>query len=289
MPVCVGFNGPMLADRLSRTRLAPLGTAVTRLGSADPLLMASAIAYNTLFAIVPLAIAGMAAISLVGATDEATASLKRLVDEALPSDLAEEILTQVAAANQTLKGAQPLVIILGILVALYAGSRAIYTVIKSLRLVQGTVDTRPWALVRGLGVAFTIGAGLALVVGQVVVFAGRALVQLVESWTGLEIAGGGTVAIAGAVLAAWTLVVLFAIYRWGPPQPAPTPLLSAATTTLLIGAGSLVFGSVLPLLSKSTLGALGAAGVALLYMYYMALILISVPEVLAGTIESIKG
>ncbi len=279
----------MFKERFRQSRLAPLVEATERLSAADPLLMSSAIAYNALFAIVPLAIAAIAAFSLVGASEKALDTLSRVLAEFVPISEVEQVVDSVASANQLLEGSQPVVIVVAMLVALYSGSRAIYTVIKSLRLVQRTEDTRSWFRVRGVGVLFTIGAGLALIVGQVVILVGSALVRFIESWTGVDLINDVTVVAGTTTLAAWTLVVLFAIYRWGPPYPAPRPLLSAAVATLLIGIGTALFGWMIPTISSSTIGVLGAVGVALLWMYYMGLILVSVPEVLDGVVETIRS
>ncbi len=279
----------MFKGRLRQTRLAPIAEAVERLGAADPLLMSSAIAYNALFAVVPLAIAGIAAFSLVGASEQALDTLSRILSELVSTEQVEQVVESISSANQMLEGSQPVVIVVAMLVALYSGSRAIYTVIKSLRLVQGTEDTRGWFRVRGVGVLFTIGAGLALVVGQIMILVGSALLSFIESWAGVDLLEDVTVVIGASTLAAWTWVVLYAIYRWGPPRPAPRPLLSAAIATLLIGIGSALFGWVIPMISSSTIGFLGAVGVALLWMYYMGLILVSVPEVLDGVVETIRS
>jgi membrane protein len=279
----------MFKERLRGGRLGPLVEATERLGAADPLLMSSAIAYNALFAIVPLAIAAIAAFSLVGASDQALDTLSRILAEFVSTEQVEQLIASIMSANRVLEGSQPVVIIVAMLVALYSGSRAIYTVIKSLRLVQRTEDTRGWIRVRGVGVLFTIGAGLALVVGQVVILVGSALIRFIESWTGADLLEDVTVLAGATTLAAWTWVVIFAIYRWGPPQSAPRPLLSAAFATLLIGLGTLIFGWVIPMISSSTIGVLGAVGVALLWMYYMGLILVSVPEVLTGVVETIRS
>lgn len=279
----------MFKEHFRRGRLGPLVEATERLGAADPLLMSSAIAYNALFAVVPLAIAGFAAFSLIGASEQALDTLSRILTEFMSTEQVGEIIDSISSANALLEGSQPVVIVVAMLVALYSGSRAIYTVIKSLRLVQRTEDTRGWFRVRGVGVLFTIGAGLALVVGQVLILVGSALVRFIESWTGVDLLDDVTVLGGATTLAVWTCVVLFAIYRWGPPRPAPRPLPSAAVATVLIGVGTVLFGLVIPMISSSTIGVLGAVGVALLWMYYMGLILVSVPEVLDGVMETFRS
>jgi membrane protein len=267
-------------DRLRTGPLAPLAPALARIRRSDPFLMAAAIAYNTFFALVPLTIALVAGASIIGRSDDSLGRFQEAVTAALPPEVAEFIVDLISDTAESLGGAQGYVIAISLAIALYSGSRAVYATTKALRLIQDGDDDRGYVVVRGLGILFTLGAGIALVVGQVLVLAGTDVMRMIAEWTGagsIEDIGG---AIALPVLAVWTAALLAAIYRWGPPRPSTHPAIAGLVAALLLGVASWLFGIIIPRLGLSTVGILGTVGVVLLWTYTMALIVIIVPELI---------
>jgi uncharacterized BrkB/YihY/UPF0761 family membrane protein len=142
--------------------------------------------------------------------------------------------------------------------------------------------------VRGLGILFTLAAGIALLVGQVIIIIGGEVLETIEAWTGATAVEDVGSALGPPLIAVWTAALFFAIYRWGPPRPTPYPLASGIATTGLIGLGSWLFGLLIPVIGGGAIGILGTVGVALLWVYYMALIVIIVPELLGAAVLLVK-
>ena len=248
---------------------------IRRLRLADPLLMSAAIAYNLFFAIIPIAIAFVAWVSIVGRGDDGLARLSELLSN-LPPDIAQFILEVVDEAGEVVESASGIWIIIALLIALYSGSRGIYAVQKAIRSMQGLEETRPYWITRGLGIAFTLGAGIALVVGYLIVLLGTRIASVVDEWLGLT--AGAMEWVTLPVLAAWMTGLFYAIYRWGTPRPIRGSLVASATTVLLLFLGSWLANIVLDSIGLGrTVSILGTVGVLLVWMYYGAFVVVSVP------------
>lgn len=239
--------------------------------------MSAAIAYNIFFAIIPIAIAFVAWLSILGRSDEGLVRLRELM-ATLPPELANFMIDIVLEATELVGGASGLWIVVALLIALYSGSRGIYAIQKALRGMQGLEETRPYWVTRGLGILFTLGAGAALVFGYFIVLLGSRLAALVEEWLGV---GGGPLQwLSLPVLAAWMTGLFFAIYRWGTPRPIAGSLAVSLTTVGLLFAGSWVAQIVIARLGYGrTLSMLGTVGVVLVWLYYGALVVVSVPAI----------
>jgi membrane protein len=266
--------------------LAFLDPLVGRLRLADPLLMAAAIAFNLFFALVPLTIAFVGILATIGKGDSLI-SVQQTVAEALPQELADFVVTLIQDAADAVGDWSGLVVLAGLLVALWSGSRGIYAIQKSLRLMEGAIEHRPYWRVRGLGILFTVMAGVALVGGYVVVVLGSFLENLLESSFDLDfgtLTNSGTIALAG-----WLVLVLFVIYRWGPPQPVSGAFLAAAITAVLIVFGTWLAAVIIPLFGNNTLTFLGVVGVLLLWLYYVGLAVVMIPTVVSVVWEHYRG
>jgi membrane protein len=266
-------------------RLAPLRSPIDRIREADPLLMSAAIAYNFFFALVPLAIAAVAWLATFGGSAESVADLERILREALPADVAGYLLLLVEEARTVVGAWEGPVIVLALLIALYAGSRGIYTVQKAIRQIEHLDETRPWWKVRGLGMLFTIGAGVALIAGYLVVFFGGFLLDLLQG-TGLDVGSVGWIT-AGVVIV-WLALLLYSIYRWGPPRPVQRPMLAASVATVVLAAMTVLAAYLSPAIGgrSTTLSSLGAVGVVLIWLYAIGFVVITVPA-LAGPAEAV--
>ena len=259
---------------------------VDRVRAADPLLMSAAIAYNFFFALVPLAIAAVAALALFGRSQEGFENLGTFLVETFPPEVAAFIGDILEEASAYVGDWQGPVIVISVLVALYAGSRGIYAVQKALRQIQGVREDRPYWHVRGLGVLFTLGAGVALVGGYVILLFSQFFAQILERY-GLEF--GSLTGLSTGVLGAWVVLLLWAIYRWGPPAPFDRSFFAALIAMAIIAVMTLLAAVFIPTFGSTTLAALGSVGVILVWLYAVGFVVIVVPGFVGPTEAIIRG
>ncbi len=267
-------------------RLDPLRVAYARISDADPFLMSAAIAYNAFFALVPLAFAAVAGLSMVGTDVEAVTRIEEMVANGFPEQVGTFIIDVFVDAQAEVGGLGPTVLVLSLLVALWSGSRAIYAVQKALRLMEGVAEHRPYWKTRGLGLLFTIGAGVALILGYLIVIFGGWLAQAFEHF-GIHV--GSVTWITGAVLVGWVVAVLYAIYEWGTPHHIQRPFISAVVATTILTITTLAAAVVVPNLSGGTVAALGSVGVVLIWAYMIGLVVIMVPAVVPAVEDVARG
>jgi uncharacterized BrkB/YihY/UPF0761 family membrane protein len=267
-------------------RLEPLRAAYERIMDADPFLMSAAIAYNAFFAMVPLAFAAVAALSIAGTDDEAIARVQEMVADGLPDQVGAFVIEIFQETQQAAGDVGTVVLVVSLLVAVWSGSRAIYAVQKALRLIERTEEHRPYWKTRGLGIFFTIGAGLALIFGYIVVIFGDWLLQIFDHF-GIHV--GSVTGITGAVLFGWVAIVLYAIYEWGTPSQIQRPFVSAVVATGILTVVTLGAAVIVPDLSGGTVAALGSVGVVLVWSYVIGLIVIVVPATVPSIEAVIRG
>jgi membrane protein len=260
--------------------------AAERIATADPFLMSAAIAYNSIFALVPLAFAAVAAISMIGGDPEGLQSIQQNLAAEFPGDVSDFLNPILEGAEGAVGGMGPLVLVISILVALWSGSRAIYAVQKSLRIIEDMEETRPYVVTRGLGIVFTVGAGGALALSYLAVVIGNWLTtQLARAGINLGSAAWITV---GAVVV-WVVGVLYAIYHWGLPSPLRMSLLSALVAAAVLTVATWLAAILMPTLGGSTLAAFGSIGVVLVWSYMIGLITISVPVLVPSIVDVARG
>ncbi len=267
-------------------RLEPLRSPMERVRAADPLLMSAAIAYNAFFALVPLVLGAVAALSLFRGQQSAIELLEQLVSEGFPAEVAAFITAIVEDAQSIVSGWEGPILVISLLVALYAGSRGVYAVQKALRQIQGIEEDRPYWQARGLGVVFTLGAGVALIGGYLVVFFSRQVAEVIEHF-GLSV--GSLTGLSSGVLAAWVAVLLYAIYRWGPPVPFARPLIAALIATVILAIMTWAAAFFIPNMGSNTLAVLGVVGIVLIWLYALGMVIIIVPAFTAPTLAIIFG
>lgn len=267
-------------------RLSPLVGAFDRIMTADPFLMAAAIAYNSIFALVPLAFAVVGTISVFGSGAEGLEQIEQTVITEFPPQVAEFILPIIEDAEAALGGMGPALVVVSLLIALWSGSRAIYAVQKALRLIEATPEDRPYFVKRGLGILFTLGTGAALILSYVVVIFGDWVASTLETH-GLSVGWTGWITLG--VLLAWVVLVLAAIYRWGTPEPIRLSFASAVTAALTLGLTTWLAAILIPTFGGSSLDALGAIGVVLVWSYAIGLIVISVPALVPSIVDVVRG
>jgi membrane protein len=269
-------------------RFDPLRGPFDRVKDADPLLMSAAIAYNFFFALVPLAVAAVSALSLFGRSEEEVESLQQFVSDVFPPEVAQFILEIIEEASDMVGDEQGPVIVISLLVAIYAGSRGIYAVQKALRQIQDVEEDRPYWRVRGLGFLFTLGAGVAVVAGYVILLFGQFFASFLQRY-GLDV--GLLSDLSAGVLAAWVMLLLWAIYQLGPPIPFPRAFIASVLATGVIALMTWAAAYFIPTfgLGSDTLAVLGAVGIVLIWLYAIGFVVIVVPALIAPTESVIRG
>jgi membrane protein len=269
-------------------RFDPLRGPLDRVRDADPLLMSAAIAYNAFFALVPLAIAAVGALSLFGGSEEEVESLQQFVTDVFPPEVTQFIFEIIEEASDIVGDGQGPVIVISLLVAIYAGSRGIYAVQKALRQIQDVEEDRPYWRVRGLGFLFTLGAGVALVAGYVILLFGQFFESLLQRY-GLNV--GLLSDLSAGVLVAWVILLLWAIYQWGPPTPFQRAFIASVVATGIITLMTWAAAYLIPTfgLGSDTLAVLGAVGIVLIWLYALGFVVIVVPAFISPTEAVIRG
>lgn len=253
-----------------------------RIRRADPLLMGAAIAYNALFALVPLAIAFVAILTFFDATDQVLQELYDVIlDSSIPTDLSTFLVELMQQSREWVEASRGLILVGAVLIALWSGSRAVYAVQKALRTAEGVEDGRGYVVTRGLGVVVTAAACVGVLVGYFVALLGDRFWTAVEDQVGIGFTNTARVSF-GVVAVVFMWLLLWAIYRWGPPVPLPRAGLTAAIVGALLVIGSAVAFSLTPDLSSSTLSFLGVIGVFLVWLYYIGIVIVAAPTVVNG-------
>lgn len=260
-----------------------------RIRRADPLLMGAAIAYNGLFALVPLAFAFAAMLTFIDRPEDLMDEVYGSMDRNLPPELASFLREILQSSLSWVQGQAGPILVISIAIALWSGSRAVYAVQKALRTVEGLEETRGYLRTRALGVLVTVGAGAAVLVAYMILLAGSRMWNAVVDAIG--IAGANVIGVLGVVLTiVWMWLLLWVIYRWGPPRPMRHAGGVAAAVAALLVIGSIAAFSLIPQFGgSSTLSFLGAIGVLLLWLYYVGIVIVAAPTAVsafAGAIGS---
>ena len=267
-------------------RLDPLVAAIERIATADPFLMSAAIAYNAIFALVPLVFSAVAAVSMIGGDPDGLQSVEQTLATEFPADVAEFLIPILEDAEGAIGSMGPLVLVVSLLVALWSGSRAIYAVQKALRMIENMEETRPYLVTRGLGILFTVGAGIALALSYFAVILGNALTDRLAQ-LGLQFDTAAWISI-GAILV-WVVGVLYAIYHWGLPEPIRMSALSALVATVILAVATWLAAILIPTFGGGALAAFGSVGVVLVWSYTLGIIIISVPAVVPSIVDVVRG
>lgn len=246
--------------------------------------MGAAIAYNSLFALVPLTVAFIAILTLFDQTDSVLSELTVWMNANLTPDATTfltELFTESVAWFDDSRGA---ILVISLLISLWSGSRAVYAVQKALRTVEGIDDQRGYLVTRSLGVGVTVVAAAGVLVAYLVALAGENLWNWVEDNVGVGTTGAVQLTLLGIAIV-WVWGLLFAIYRWGPPKPVPRSALISALVAALVVLGSYVAFEILPT-NANTLAVFGVIGVLLVWLYYIGIVIVGAPTVIDAVITA---
>jgi membrane protein len=248
--------------------------------------MGAAFAYNSLFAIVPLALAFVSILTLFDTTNEVLTNTYRFFDESLPPDIAS-FLTQILSESvAVVEDNRALIIVVMLLVALWSGSRAVYTMQKALRLVDDSGVEVGYVQMRATGILVTIGAGIG-------VFAAYAMLALA-----LDVFGRLAPDIPShlpiwefAVAAAaslWVFLLLYAVYRWGAPRPLRWPATTSALVTGILVVGTWVVVNLVPSGSNASIAVFGALGLVLIWLYGVGIAVVAGPIAVESLLRTLS-
>lgn len=259
-----------------RTRLVVPVSFLDRFRGADPGLMAAAVAFNAFFTLIPAAFALLAALSFIPESRNAREELAITLRALAPDEFADFVLDLIDNAADVIAGQQVTIIVVSLLVALWAGSRGIYALQKALARIERHAEHRPAWRVRLIGIGLTIGAGLALILVMVVIAFGEPTVEFLAELTGIEALRTLRVLVGIPAAALALYLILYAVYRFGPPEPISGAGVAALLSTLAAGAISWAFSLYLSRFGASVFGVLGAVGLGLLWFYLTAYVLLFV-------------
>jgi len=261
----------------SRFRASPPIRFWRRFSSTGPGVLAAAVAYNIFFALVPALAAMVAGASFFGRDAEAIERTQEVLEAVAPPDVARfisvDLLPDVANAIANEPG---LFIAVTGIVSLWLASRGVITIMRVLARIERMEDSRPWWMVRSIGMILTVGAVLAILLSAVLLVTASTVGAwiddlggqpwLVEAWNVLAVPLGSLA----------FLMFLVALYRFGPPKPLPGRWLASMLATIGIVGASLGFRLYLERAGAagSTLAVFGAIAVLLLWLYVIAYIII---------------
>lgn len=280
-----------LADRI---REWPVVRFWLRFSAAGPTVLAGAIAYNIIFALVPGGIVLLTAASFFGKTEEAQAETVRVLSLIAPGDVAEFINAALVAASEIVGGREGIVIAAGALVALWAGTRGVLTIMRVLSRVEGIDEDRPWWETRLIATGLTVAVGLALLLSSVLIIAGGAISDWLNELTDVTWPGSLWGALRLPLASGGVLGFFWLLYRFGPPRRLPGTWLAAVMATAGMVGSSLGLQYYMDRAGGlgGTFAVFGAVGLLLLWLYivsYLVLISGSVAAALARRYRRRKG
>ena len=80
----------------------------------------------------------------------------------------------------------------------------------------------------------------------------------------------------------WVGLLLWAVYRFGPPQPLDHAVTSAVVVTGICVGGTLLSQLVLPSVDVASVAVFGAVGLVLVWLYFIGIVVIAVPVGVIG-------
>ncbi len=249
-----------------------------RFSAAGPAVLAGAIAYNILFALVPGGIVLITVASFFGRSQAARDETVRVVSLIAPEEVASFVGDTLLAVSGIVSGREGVVIVVGALVGLWAGTRGILTIMRVLSRVEGIDEDRPWWMTRLIATALTVTVGLALMVSSLLIVAGRSIRDWLSELTNLGWPADWWAALRYPVASLSVLGFLWLLYRFAPPRRLPGAWLAAFMATAGMVGFSLALQYYLDRAGSlgGTYAVFGAFGLLLVWLYVVSyLILIS--------------
>lgn len=244
--------------------------------------MGAAIAYNSLFALVPLAIAFLSIVSLFDRSNELLTDLVLLISESFPPEISAFLIDILKQSGQFVSDDSIAILVVSIGIALWSGSRAVYAVQKALRLVEGGEDDRGYLRTRLTGIAVTIGAGFSVMIGYGLMLLGEDAWNKMATYLGLPQREYVQI-LFGVVGVLWLFGLLWVVYHFGPPKPVRRSVVMAGAVTLVLVAGSWIAFNLLPGGANESLAVFGALGIILIWLYFLGIAVVAAPILILAT------
>ncbi|MBW3592310.1 MAG: YihY/virulence factor BrkB family protein [Actinobacteria bacterium] len=254
-----------------RRHRAVIADGVRSFKEHDLLSYASALAFQVLFALVPLALTALAVLGFLNLHEVWSADLAPRAREALRAD-AFSVLDRTV---ETILGQkQTIWLTFGAAFALWQISGAIRTAMGPLNRIYGFDETRPWWR------RFLVSLALALAIAPLVL-AAFAVVQLAPRVT--ETIDGGAFVDAALLAARWVVAVAFLtlavslLLRYAPAKAQPVAWAGIGSGFVIVAwiVASLGFGVYVASVAdyRSIFGSLATAIVLMTYLYVSSLAL----------------
>ena len=179
-------------------------------------ILAAGVAYFLTFAVFPAIAAMVAVLSFVLSESQLTAAVKAF-ETFLPTDIANLISTQLAAALEN-PSSSALIVIFGILIALFSLSGAVSNSIKATNSIYEVSEMRRFVSLRLISTGFIVAAGIiTIIVVSLLVLNETFLVSIgVPQWVAWTI-----LVVRWVIIAAVVTVGLAAFYRYAPNRKNP--------------------------------------------------------------------
>lgn len=256
--------------------------------SGDPLLMGAAIAYNSLFALFPLALAFFTIVTFFDASGDVYQNVINAVNSALPDEIAAFFVEILNDSLEAVADGRLVIVVVSIAIALWSGSRAVYAVQKSLRLVQGVDEDRGYVRARLTGIVVTIAAGSSLVIAYIAMLVGGTAWDEFTDLVGIPSVGLAQFAVV-IVVVGWIFLLLWVIYHFGPPRPFDRAAMSAAIVTAILVVGTWAAQLLLPQFEIQSFAVFGAVGLVLIWLYCIGIVVVAIPVAVVGFFAAVDG
>ncbi len=255
--------------------------SVGMIRTGDPLLMGAAIAYNTLFAVFPLSLAFFTIVTFFESAGDVYTNVIDAVNAVLPAEIAAFFTDILDDSLDAVADGRLAIVVVSVLIALWSGSRAVYTIQKSLRVVQGVEENRGYVRARLTGIVVTVAAGASLVVVYIAILVGN------TAWEEIaDTMGFGSIGLAQSVfmviVTGWIFLLLWVIYHFGPPTPFGHSAISAAIVAVICVVGSWAAQFVLPQFDVASFAVFGAVGLVLVWLYCVGIVIVAIPVAVVG-------
>jgi membrane protein len=242
--------------------------------------MSAELAYRWLFAVFPfglfLAALGAFVASSMGMQNPGQQIVDALGDN-LPTELAAGVQPEL---ERVIGHQQPGLVSIGALLALWAATSGMMTVIKAMNRAYDVEETRSAVTRYGIGIGLTIAAALGLIVSFVTIVGGSLLTEQVANQLGLGATAWAVISIARwPVVLALLIVAVSAILRIGPNMTPSWRFTLVGGAVFAVGwlIATLAFALYISNFADygATYGALAGVIVLMLWFYVTAIVLVA--------------
>ncbi len=179
---------------------------------------AAEVAYNVIFAIVPLLIFLTALSVAIGHAFGVT--MANITDwlftrSGLPRQTAMVLRGPIENVIQSQSGG---ILSIGLVLAIWGAKNGVSSLMKALNVAFDVKETRPWWKTTGISLALTIGVGLAFAVASLLLILGNSIGGAIAALFGLGSAWNGVWGVLRIVLSPVLLIVGVAVFYWAAPN-----------------------------------------------------------------------